>query len=72
MNATPQSTSLKSLIVIVPDSSLVGDVLLQGHDESVAGELHEIEEIHARADTMTSILKGILDHDPAAHWGINE
>ncbi len=59
-------------MVIVPESSLVGTVLLGHHDESVPDELHEIEEIHARADTMTSILKDILDHHPAAHWGINE
>ncbi len=59
-------------MVIVPDSGLVGNVLLEHHDESVPVELHEIEEIHARADTMTSILKDILEHHPAAHWGINE
>jgi len=25
-----------------------------------------------RAETMTSLLKDILDYQPATHWGINE
>lgn len=72
MNATPQSTGVKSLMKIVPNSSTVGIVLLEHQDEAAPGELREIEEIHERAETMTSVLKDILDHHPAAHWGINE
>lgn len=57
----------------VPDSSAVGNLLLDHHDEAAPGELHEIEEIHVRAETMTFILKDILNHHhPVAHWGINE
>jgi hypothetical protein len=31
-----------------------------------------IEEIHLRAETMTPLLKEILDFRPPPHWGINE
>jgi hypothetical protein len=57
---------------IVPDSSIVAGLLLEHNDATVPGELDEIEEIHVRAETMTSVLKDILDHHSAAHWGINE
>jgi hypothetical protein len=33
---------------------------------------YTIEEIHIRAETMTPLLKEILDYRPAPHWGINE
>lgn len=73
MNATPHSSSaVKPLAEIVPDSSVAVKFLLESHNESVPGELHEIEEIHARAEAMTSLLKGILELHPATHWGINE
>lgn len=62
-------TALKS---IVPDSSIVAGLSLEHNDAPVQGELDEIEEIHVRAETITSVLKGILDHHSAAHWGINE
>ncbi len=72
MNATPQSTGVKPLTEIVPDSSAVVSTLLDYHVEAAPGEPHEIKEIHVRAETMTSVLKDILDHHPTAHWGINE
>jgi hypothetical protein len=31
-----------------------------------------IETIRERAETVTPLLKEILDHWPAEHWGINE
>jgi len=34
--------------------------------------LYTIEEIHIRAETVTPLLRDILDFHPAPHWGINE
>jgi len=31
-----------------------------------------VETIRERAETVTPLLKGILDHWPTEHWGINE
>lgn len=72
MNATPNSSGVKPLTEIVPDSSAAVKLLLDSHNESGPGELHEIEEIHTRAETITSLLQGILELHPATHWGINE
>jgi len=46
--------------------------MLLDHADPMPGELETIDEIHLRAETMTSLLKGILDYQPATHWGINE
>jgi hypothetical protein len=34
--------------------------------------LYTVEEIRLRVETMTPLLKGILDFGPPKHWGINE
>jgi hypothetical protein len=72
MNVTTNSSGMTPLKDIVPDSSIVAGLLLEHNDVPVPGEIEEIEEIHVRAETMTSLLKGILDLHPAPHWGINE
>jgi hypothetical protein len=72
MNVTPNSSGMTALKAIVPDSSIVAGLSLDHNDAPMPGELGEIEEIHARAETMTSLLKGILELHPAPHWGINE
>jgi hypothetical protein len=56
----------------VPDARGVDAVVSLQHAEAMPGELKTIEEIHTRAETMTSLLKNILDYEPVPHWGINE
>ncbi len=34
--------------------------------------LDPIKDIRVRAETMTSLLQGIIDYRPPMHWGINE
>jgi hypothetical protein len=34
--------------------------------------LDPVEDIQVRAETMTSLLQGIMDYRPPMHWGINE
>jgi hypothetical protein len=72
MNTETYNSGLKLLTEVVPDSRGVEAVALLHHAEAMPGELETIEEIHMRAETMTSLLKSILDHEPAPHWGINE
>jgi len=72
MNMETYNSGVKLLTEAVPDSRGVEAVALLHHAESMPGELETIDEIHTRAETMTSLLKSILDYEPAAHWGINE
>jgi hypothetical protein len=62
----------KLLTDVVPDSTVVCITLLEHPDDAGYEETRPIEDIHARADAMTSLLKGLLAMRPAEHWGINE
>jgi hypothetical protein len=72
MNTETYSNGVKLLTERVPDVGSVEAVLLLHHVDSMPGELDTIEEIHQRAETMTVLLREILDYQPATHWGINE
>ena len=72
MNMETYNSGVKLLNGVVPDSRGVEAVGLLHHAESMPGELETIDEIHTRAETMTSLLKSILDYEPAPRWGINE
>jgi len=72
MNTETYNSGVKLLTQVVPNSRGVDAVALLHHAESMTGELETIDEIHTRAETMTSLLKNILDYEPAPHWGINE
>jgi len=41
-------------------------------DSVAAGTSTYIEDIHRRAETVTTLLKKFLDYRPPPHWGINE
>jgi len=72
MNTETYSCSARLLAERATDAGSVQAVLLLRNVESMPEEHDAIEEIHQRAETMTSLLKGILDYQPATHWGINE
>lgn len=72
MNAETHSNSVKLLAERVPDVRSVAAVVLLHQADDRSEALDTVEEIHLRAETMTSLLKGILDYQPATHWGINE
>jgi hypothetical protein len=72
MNTETYNSGVKLLTEVVPDARGVDAVVSLQHAEAMPGELKTIEEIHTRAETMTSLLKNILDYEPAPHWGINE
>jgi hypothetical protein len=72
MNTETYNSGVKLLTEIVPDTRGVDAVVSLHHADPMPGELETIEEIHTRAETMTSLLKSILDYEPAPHWGINE
>jgi hypothetical protein len=72
MNVETDNSKVKSLTGVVPHSRGVEAVVLLHHGEPMPEELESIEEIHVRAETITSLLKSILDYKPAPHWGINE
>jgi hypothetical protein len=42
------------------------------HVSDAAGTSTYIEDIHHRAETVTTLLKKFLDYRPPPHWGINE
>lgn len=46
--------------------------LPEHNGETAPALLYNIEEIHMRAETVTPLLKEILDFHPVPHWGINE
>lgn len=72
MNAETYNSGQKLLTKVVPDSSAVETIVLSHNAEPLPGELDTIEEIHTRAETVTSLLKSILDYQPATHWGVND
>jgi hypothetical protein len=43
-------------------------LLMAGHKDLNSTELLFIEEVHRRAETMTPLLKEILDFRPPPHW----
>ena len=44
---------------------------LEQHHGLEPHQLYTIEEIHVRAETVTPLLKEILDYQPVPHWEIN-
>jgi hypothetical protein len=72
MNVSPYSLGPKLLTEVVPDSAVISITLLEHPEDPGCWELQPIEEIHARADAMTPLLKGILEIHPGSHWGLNE
>ena len=72
MNVETDNSNVKLLTGVVPHSRRVEAVVLVHHGEPMPGEVESIEDIHMRAETITSLLKDILDYRPAPHWGINE
>jgi len=62
-----------------PEPKLLADVAARFNasgnilpEHSGPDSLYSIEEIHVRAETMTPLLKEILDFHPPEHWEINE
>jgi hypothetical protein len=45
---------------------------LEAHDVFLPKPVHTIENIHLRAEAMTSLLEEILAIHPGPRWGINE
>ena len=72
MNTKTYINGVKLLTERVPDVRSVEAILLLHQVDAMPEELDTIEEIHQRAETMTSLLREILDYQPATHWGINE
>ncbi len=70
MNAIFTSMNVKLLADRAPIHSIPRNVPAPG--ENLRNEFNVIEAIHIRAETMTSLLKGILDFHPPTHWGLNE
>ncbi len=75
MNALPiTSANLESLADSVKLFPVVAenDNPLEDHHGLEPHQFYTIEEIHVRAETVTPLLKEILDHQSVSHWGINE
>jgi hypothetical protein len=72
MNATLISPGSKVLTDVATRSSVTDESSPEHRKYPKPTELYTVEEIHARAEMMTPLLKGILDFHPAPHWGINE
>ena len=72
MNAVLTNTNVKLLADPAPIALLCrgARVADEVHDERT--EFEAIEAIHGRAETMTSLLRDILEFHPSTHWGINE
>ena len=74
MNALPIiSANLESLADGVKLFPIVTDDNhpLEDHHGLKPHQFYTIEEIHVRAETVTPLLKEMLDHLPAPHWEIN-
>jgi hypothetical protein len=66
-------TPVPKLLADVATGSIAADDILRKHRQDTEPNLYyTIEEIHLRAETMTPLLKEILDFRPPPHWGINE
>jgi len=74
MNALPiTSANLESLADSVKLFPVVAenDSPLEDHHGLEPHQFYTIEEIHVRAETVTPLLKEMLDHLPAPRWEIN-
>jgi hypothetical protein len=66
---------MKMMLRTASEQKLLTDhpaLLIGGHKGSgknrVIKDVLSIQEIHYRAETMTSVLKAILDFRPRPHW----
>jgi hypothetical protein len=71
MNATLVKPEEPKLLAASEDGA-VSNSLSQHRHETEPEHLYTIEEIHIRAETVTPLLREILDFHPAPHWVINE
>jgi hypothetical protein len=71
MNAVRVMPKQKILGEGAPDSGLVNKLLPEHCHDTEASPFYTIEEIHIRAETITPLLKNILDFRPPEHWDIN-
>jgi hypothetical protein len=54
-------------------SASEASVILASTDSPVpCPDADPIEDIRVRAETVSSILKDMMDRQPSRHWGINE
>ena len=68
MNATSATGTGAKL----PADCKADDRLPEHNRESAPVSHYTIQEIQMRAETVTPLLKEILDFHPASHWGIEE
>jgi len=47
-------------------------VVVSNDSPALCSNLDPIEDIRIRAETVSSLLKDIMDFRPSRHWGINE
>ena len=71
MSATLVRPEEPKLLAASEDGAVSNSLLEHRHD-SGPDHLYTVEEIHIRAETVTPLLREILDFHPVAHWGINE
>jgi hypothetical protein len=45
---------------------------MENHHGLEPHQYYTVQEIHIRAETVTPLLKEILDHQSVPHWGITE
>jgi hypothetical protein len=63
---------LKPRLLAAPQAGAAGKSSPGRSRDSASAHFYTIEEIHIRAETVTPLLREILDFEPAPHWGINE
>jgi hypothetical protein len=66
MNTTPRTASEQKLLTNHP-ALLIGGPKKQGKNRR-APDVLSIPELQHRAETMTPLLKAILDYRPRPHW----
>jgi hypothetical protein len=71
MNAT-LINPLPKLLTDVATRSCTTNILPELRHDPKSTSLLSIEEIHLRAETMTPLLKEILNFRPPPHWVIND
>jgi hypothetical protein len=59
-------------LLAAPKGGAAGKFLPDRRRDSGLAVFYTAEEIHIRAETMTPLLRKILDYEPSPHWGINE
>jgi hypothetical protein len=65
-----QLNALVPPVVAVPDNSLA---LSSEMSVTLSGPIADpMEEIRIRAETVSSLLREIIEQRPPLHWGINE